>query len=112
MFGDADSATWEENITFFTKVVNFFTGKTAEEEDDGIELSDVQGIEIEADTAGLNEADFKSKEDLEGEDSAKLNDDIDLSADFYDRYATDGADAKKEDSKPKLVRSNLIATCR
>ena len=110
VFGDADSATWEENITFFTKVVNFFTGKTAEEEDDGIELSDVQGIEIEADTAGLNEADFKSKEDLEGEDSAKLNDDIDLSADFYDRYATDGADAKKEDSKPKLVRSNLIAT--
>lgn len=93
---DADSATWKEDITFFTKVVNFFTGKTAEKEDDGIELSDVQGIEIEADTAG--------------EDSAKLNDDIDLSADFYDRYATDGADAKKEDSKPKLVRSNLIAT--
>lgn len=63
VYGDAQSAEWEEKVTFFDHIVNFFTGKQPEKDDsddDDISISDVQGISADV-PEGLNEDDFASK---------------------------------------------------
>lgn len=63
VYGDVQSAEWEEKVTFFDHIVNFFTGKQPEKEseDDGdIQISDVQGISADV-PEGLNKDDFASK---------------------------------------------------
>lgn len=54
-FGDAATLTWEENITFVDKVVNFFT---KEDKSADIQISDVQGVEKGLDD--VDDADFAS----------------------------------------------------
>lgn len=53
--GDAATLTWEENITFLDKVVNFFT-KSDKSAD--IQISDVQGVEKGVDD--VSDSDFAS----------------------------------------------------
>lgn len=63
VYGDAQSAEWEEKVTFFDHIVNFFTGKQPEKEkddDEDIQISDVQGISANV-PEGLNKDDFASK---------------------------------------------------
>ncbi len=63
VYGDAQSAEWEEEVTFFDHIVNFFTGKQPEKDDkddEDIQISDVQGISADV-PEGLNEDDFASK---------------------------------------------------
>lgn len=63
VYGDAQSAEWEEKVTFFDHIVNFFTGKQPEKDDsddEDIQISDVQGISADV-PEGLNEDDFASK---------------------------------------------------
>ena len=63
VYGDAQSAEWEEKVTFFDHIVNFFTGKQPEKDDnddDDISISDVQGISADV-PEGLNKDDFASK---------------------------------------------------
>lgn len=63
VYGDAQSAEWEEKVTFFDHIVNFFTGKDSKkesEDDEDIQISDVQGISADV-PEGLNEDDFASK---------------------------------------------------
>lgn len=54
-FGDAATLTWEENITFVDKVVNFFT---KEDKSADIQISDVQGVEKGLDD--VDDTDFAS----------------------------------------------------
>ena len=54
-FGDAATLTWEENITFVDKVVNFFA---KEDKSADIQISDVQGVEKGLDD--VDDADFAS----------------------------------------------------
>lgn len=62
VYGDAQSAEWEEEVTFFDHIVNFFTGKQPEKDkdDEGINISDVQGVSADV-PEGLDEDDFASK---------------------------------------------------
>lgn len=66
VYGDAQSAEWEEKVTFFDRIVNFFTGKQPEKDDkddkddEDIQISDVQGVSADV-SEGLNEDDFASK---------------------------------------------------
>lgn len=63
VYGDVQSAEWEEKVTFFDHIVNFFTGKQPEKDDkddEDIQISDVQGISADV-PEGLNEDDFASK---------------------------------------------------
>lgn len=54
-YGDAATVTWEENITFLDKVVNFFT---KEDKSADIQISDVQGVEKGVDD--VSDSDFAS----------------------------------------------------
>lgn len=60
VYGDDASVTWEKQLTFFEKFVNFFTSKKEEADtaSDDIQISDVQGVEV--DVKGLEDIDFTS----------------------------------------------------
>ena len=69
--------------------------KDAEDSKDSEDTKDSEQIVIE---------DSEEEETEVNEDSAPLNDDVDLSAEFYNRFATDGAAANNNGSKAKTSR--------
>lgn len=60
VYGEDESVTWEKKLTFFEKFISFFKGEdiVVEEETSDIEISDVQGVDV--DMNGIEDSDFES----------------------------------------------------
>ena len=56
VYGEDTSVTWKKKLNFFDKFIQLFTGE--DEENDEIEISDVQGVEMNM--TGMEDTDFSS----------------------------------------------------
>ena len=83
VYGDNASITWKKQLTFFEKFVNFFSG---EDDDnavfDDIQISDVQGVEV--DVKGLDDIDFTSMRLIVLTEDASVITDTDNIIGIYD----------------------------
>ena len=75
-----------------------------EDDKDSKDAKDSKDSEDTKDSEQIVIEDSEEEETEVNEDSAPLNDDVDLSAEFYNRFATDGAAANNNGSKAKTSR--------